>query len=66
MGLIEEYKAHTEERALLGVPPLPLSVPQTAELIEPPRSKSRSICWTCCVTTSPPASMMRLMSKRLF
>ncbi len=34
MGLIEEYKAHTEERALLGVPPLPLSVPQTAELIE--------------------------------
>jgi len=34
MSLIEEYKAHTEERALLGVPPLPLSVPQTAELVE--------------------------------
>ncbi len=34
MGLIEEYKAHTEERAKLGVPPLPLNAKQTAELVE--------------------------------
>jgi aconitate hydratase 2/2-methylisocitrate dehydratase len=34
MGLIEEYKAHTEERAKLGVPPLPLTAEQTAELVE--------------------------------
>ena len=34
MGLIEEYKAHTRERAELGVPPLPLTAKQTAELIE--------------------------------
>jgi aconitate hydratase 2/2-methylisocitrate dehydratase len=34
MGLIEDYKKHTKERADLGVPPLPLSAEQTAELVE--------------------------------
>jgi len=34
MGLIEDYKVHTEERAKLGIPPLPLTAEQTAELIE--------------------------------
>jgi len=34
MALIEEYKAHTAERAELGVPPLPLTAKQTAELVE--------------------------------
>ncbi len=34
MGLIEDYKAHTKEREELGVPPLPLSAEQTAELVE--------------------------------
>ena len=34
MALIEEYKAHTAEREKLGVPPLPLSAKQTAELVE--------------------------------
>ncbi len=34
MSLIEEYKAHTKEREALGVPPLPLSAKQTAELVE--------------------------------
>lgn len=34
MGLIEEYKAHTKERAELGIPPLPLTAQQTAELVE--------------------------------
>ncbi len=34
MSLIEEYKKHTEERAKLGVPPLPLTAKQTAELVE--------------------------------
>jgi len=34
MALIEEYKAHTEERAKLGVPPLPLTPAQVSELVE--------------------------------
>ncbi len=34
MGLIEEYKKHTEERAKLGVPPLPLTAKQVNELVE--------------------------------
>ena len=34
MAFIEEYKAHVAERETLGVPPLPLSAEQTAELIE--------------------------------
>jgi len=34
MGLIEEYKAHTAEREKLGIPPLPLTAQQTADLVE--------------------------------
>ena len=34
MAFIEDYKAHVAEREALGVPPLPLSAKQTAELIE--------------------------------
>jgi aconitate hydratase 2/2-methylisocitrate dehydratase len=34
MALIEEYKAHTQERAELGVPPLPLTPAQVSELVE--------------------------------
>ena len=34
MAFIEDYKAHVAERAGLGVPPLPLSAEQTAQLIE--------------------------------
>jgi aconitate hydratase 2/2-methylisocitrate dehydratase len=34
MNVIEEYKKHTEERAKLGVPPLPLTAKQTVELVE--------------------------------
>jgi len=34
MSLVANYKAHTEERAALGVPPLALSAEQTAELVE--------------------------------
>ena len=34
MALVEEYKAHTQERAKLGVPPLPLTASQVAELVE--------------------------------
>jgi aconitate hydratase 2/2-methylisocitrate dehydratase len=32
--VLETYRAHTAERAALGIPPLPLSKQQTAELIE--------------------------------
>ena len=34
MAFIEDYKAHTEERAKLGVPPLPLTPEQVAQLVE--------------------------------
>ena len=34
MAFTDEYKAHVAEREALGVPPLPLSAKQTAELIE--------------------------------
>ena len=34
MALLEEYKAHTAQRAELGVPPLALTAEQTAELVE--------------------------------
>ena len=34
MGFLEDYNAHAKEREALGVPPLPLSAKQTAEVIE--------------------------------
>ncbi|MEO1942462.1 MAG: bifunctional aconitate hydratase 2/2-methylisocitrate dehydratase [Campylobacterales bacterium] len=34
MSFIEGYRKHTEERAKLGIPPLPLSAEQAAELVE--------------------------------
>ena len=34
MAFLDDYKAHTKERAELGVPPLALSAEQTAELVE--------------------------------
>lgn len=34
MGLIQEYRAHTDERAQNGIPPLPLTADQARELIE--------------------------------
>ncbi len=34
MSLLAEYKAHTAQRAALGVPPLPLTAEQVAELVE--------------------------------
>ena len=34
MGLLEDYKKHTEQRATLGVPPLALDSKQTADLVE--------------------------------
>ncbi len=32
--MLENYRAHVAERAALGIPPLPLSAKQTAELVE--------------------------------
>ncbi|EQB34447.1 bifunctional aconitate hydratase 2/2-methylisocitrate dehydratase [Sulfurimonas hongkongensis] len=34
MAFMQDYKAHVNEREALGVPPLPLSAEQTAEVIE--------------------------------
>ncbi|NTU69126.1 MAG: bifunctional aconitate hydratase 2/2-methylisocitrate dehydratase [Chlorobiaceae bacterium] len=34
MSLVSTYRAHTEERAKLGIPPLPLTVDQSRELVE--------------------------------
>ena len=32
--MLENYRSHVEERAALGIPPLPLSLEQTEQLIE--------------------------------
>ncbi|WP_213031048.1 hypothetical protein, partial [Acinetobacter baumannii] len=32
--MLDSYREHVAERAALGIPPLPLSAQQTAELIE--------------------------------
>jgi len=32
--MLQHYREHVAERAALGIPPLPLSAQQTAELIE--------------------------------
>ena len=32
--MLEKYRAHVAERAALGIPPLPLSAAQVAELVE--------------------------------
>ncbi|MCK4736995.1 MAG: bifunctional aconitate hydratase 2/2-methylisocitrate dehydratase [Sulfurimonas sp.] len=34
MAFLDDYKAHTKERAALGVPPLALTAEQTADLVE--------------------------------
>ncbi|MEA3512000.1 MAG: hypothetical protein U9R37_00215, partial [Campylobacterota bacterium] len=34
VNLVNSYKAHTEERAKLGVPPLALTAEQVADLVE--------------------------------
>ena len=33
-GFLQTYRSHVAERAILGIPPLPLSAPQTGEVIE--------------------------------
>ena len=44
--LLDAYRQHVAERAALGIPPLPLSASQTAELIKllkaPPAGPSRN------------------------
>lgn len=32
--MLDTYRAHVAERAALGIPPLPLTAKQTADLIE--------------------------------
>ena len=32
--MLQAYRQHVAERATLGIPPLPLTAPQTADLIE--------------------------------
>src|SRR5690606_9426388 len=34
LAMLEQYRQHVAERAALGIPPLPLSAQQTAEVIE--------------------------------
>jgi aconitate hydratase 2/2-methylisocitrate dehydratase len=48
--MLEAYRHHVAERAALGIPPLPLSAQQTADVIEllknPPPARPSS-CSTC-------------------
>jgi aconitate hydratase 2/2-methylisocitrate dehydratase len=45
--MLESYRAHVAERAALGIPPLPLSVKQTSELVEllknPPAGEAQTL-----------------------
>ncbi len=45
--MLQAYRQHVAERAALGIPPLPLSAKQTAELIEllkqPPKGEERTL-----------------------
>ena len=45
--MLQAYRAHVAERAALGIPPLPLSAKQTAELIEllkkPPKGEEEAL-----------------------
>ncbi len=45
--MLESYRAHVAERAALGIPPLPLTVKQTAELIallkNPPKNEDQAL-----------------------
>ena len=44
--MLEYYRAHVAERAALGIPPLPLTAQQTAELIDllknPPKGEEQT------------------------
>ncbi len=44
---LQTYRAHVTERAALGIPPLPLTAPQTGELIEllknPPQGEEAAL-----------------------
>ncbi len=44
--MLKEYRQHTEERAKLGIPPLPLNAEQTSKLCElltnPPQGDARN------------------------
>src|SRR5690606_18107524 len=44
---LESYRQHVAERAALGIPPLPLSAQQTADLIEllknPPKGEEQAL-----------------------
>ncbi|TAL66845.1 MAG: hypothetical protein EPN79_08590, partial [Burkholderiaceae bacterium] len=44
---LQTYRAHVAERAALGIPPLPLTAPQTGELIEllknPPQGEEAAL-----------------------
>ena len=47
--MLAAYRNHVAERAALGIPPLPLSAKQTAELIEllkTPARRRRSRSWS--------------------
>ena len=45
--MLENYRAHVAERAALGIPPLPLTAKQTAELVEllknPPAGEEQTL-----------------------
>ncbi|NTW10861.1 MAG: bifunctional aconitate hydratase 2/2-methylisocitrate dehydratase, partial [Chlorobiaceae bacterium] len=57
MSLVEQYRAHTEERAKLGIPPLPLNAEQARELNgllrEEPVQESEYLLELFCEHISP-------------
>ena len=45
--MLQDYRKHTEERAQLGIPPLPLNAQQTSQLCEllknPPQGEEETL-----------------------
>jgi len=59
--MLEAYRHHVAERAALGIPPLPLTAQQTAEVIEllkAPPAGEESFLLDLITNRVPPASTM--------
>jgi hypothetical protein len=64
--MLKAYRDHVAERAALGIPPLPLTAKQTAELIEllkNPPAGEEAPWWICSPTACRRAWTMRPRSR---
>ncbi len=59
--MLDNYRQHVAERAALGIPPLPLTAKQTAELIEllknPPAGEEQNLVELLTIACRPAWTM---------